>query len=81
LDKEAVFGKIKDIMVFTFELDPSSITPDKKLHDDLQLDSLDMVDVVLNLNEQITGKKIEPTLFKEACTVQDLVDSVHPFLS
>jgi acyl carrier protein len=80
MEKEAVYNKIKEIMVNIFELDPGAISPEKKLEDDLQLDSLDMVDLVLSLNDENPNEKIEPTVFKEACTVQDLVDLVHPVI-
>jgi len=64
-------------MASEFEIDDDSISLEKRLYDDLQLDSLDMVDLVLNLKDY-TSDKIDPSLFREACTVQDLVDSVYP---
>jgi len=64
-------------MVSEFEIDDDSISLEKRLYDDLQLDSLDMVDLTLNLKDY-TNEKIDPTLFRNACTVQDLVDSVYP---
>jgi acyl carrier protein len=64
-------------MVSEFELEADSISPEKQLYDDLKLDSLDMVDLILNLKDH-TKEKIEPTLFKNARTVQDLVDLIHP---
>jgi len=78
LDKPIVYEKIKELMISEFELDADSISPDKSLNDDLQLDSLDMVDLILRINDCI-GKKVEPTLFKDALIVQDLVNLVYPF--
>ena len=60
-----------------FELAPDSISPEKRISEDLELDSLDMVDLILSLKDHI-DEKIDPSLFKDACTVQDLVDSVYP---
>ena len=77
LDKAAVYGKIKELMISNFEIDADSISPDKRLDDDLKLDSLDLVDLILGLSDYI-GEKIDPTLFKDAGTVQDLVNSVSP---
>ena len=77
MDKSAVYTILKEIMISEFELESDSISPEKHLHDDLKLDSLDMVDLILNLKDH-TSEKIEPTLFKKARTVQDLVDLVHP---
>ena len=77
LDKAAVYEKIKELMVSEFKLEADLIGPEKLLNDDLQLDSLDMVDLILSLSDFI-GDKIEPTLFKDARIVQDLVDSAYP---
>ena len=78
MGKAAVYEKIKEIMISNFGIDAVSISPEKSLDDDLKLDSLDMVDLILGLSDYI-GRKIDPTLFKDAGTVQDLIDSVFPF--
>jgi acyl carrier protein len=75
LNKDFIFEKVKNIMVNVFALDPESISPEKNLHDDLELDSLDMVDFIITLNDQLK-KKFEPSAFKEAKTVQDLADLI-----
>jgi len=64
-------------MISAFELDADSISPEKRLDDDLELDSLDMVDLTIILSDYL-GEKLDPSLFKNVCTVQDLVDSVTP---
>ena len=77
MGKDAVYIKLKGLMSSEFELDADSISPEKRLEDDLDLDSLDMVDLILSLNDHI-DEKIDPTLFKDARTVQDLVDLIQP---
>jgi acyl carrier protein len=77
LDKTAIYEKLKELMICELGLDADSISPEKRLNDDLKLDSLDMVDLILILNDYI-GEKIDPTLFKDSCTVQDLVNLVSP---
>jgi acyl carrier protein len=77
LDNTVIFEKLKEIMVSEFKLPADSITLEKSLHDELQLDSLDIVDLILCLSDYI-DKKIDPTLFKDARTMQDLVNSVSP---
>jgi acyl carrier protein len=78
MDKTVIYEKLKELMISGFELDADSISIEKRLDDDLQLDSLDMVDLTLTLSDYL-GKKLAPSLFKEARTVQDLVDLVSPF--
>jgi acyl carrier protein len=77
LDKAVVFEKLKELMISEFEIDADSISPEKRLDDDLQLDSIDMVDLILSLSDYI-GEKINPALFKDARTVRDLVELVSP---
>jgi acyl carrier protein len=77
LDKNKIFLSLKDILVHEFKVEVESISPEKSLSDDLDLDSLDLVDLLLGLKDHI-GERIDPGLFKEACTVQDLVDKVAP---
>jgi acyl carrier protein len=76
LDRNSVFKNVKELLISEFKLDPGLISLDKRINEDLELDSLDMVDMIIALSDQ-TGKKIDPSLFKDACTVQDLVDSVY----
>jgi acyl carrier protein len=78
LDKIAIYEKLKEVITSEFELDADLISPETLLNDDLQLDSLDMVDLILSLSDYI-GNKIDPSIFKDARIVQDLVDSVAPF--
>jgi acyl carrier protein len=77
LNKVAIYEKLKELMISDFKLSADSISLEKCLYNDLQLDSLDMVDLTLSLSDY-TGEKIDPSLFKNASTVQDLVNSVSP---
>ena len=58
-----------------FELDEEDVKPESKLFEELELDSIDAVDLVVKLQKQI-GKKILPEDFKSVRTVQDVVDVV-----
>lgn len=63
-----------------FEIDPALITPSAHLYDDLDIDSIDAVDIVVRLN-QITGKRIQPEVFRNVRTVQDVVDVLFTLLA
>ena len=80
MDKDTIFTKVKDIMVCDFALNPDSVSLNTLLADELELDSLDMVDLILSINDQhLVNAKIDPALFKKARTVQDLVTALEPF--
>jgi len=74
-DKAAVFKHIKTTLVELFELDPHDITLEAELYDGLDIDSIDAVDLTVEL-KKYTGKKIAPHDFKNVRTVNDLVESV-----
>ncbi|MDN3640806.1 acyl carrier protein [Simiduia curdlanivorans] len=73
--KDEVFATIRTMMVDMFELDEAKITLDAHLYDDLDIDSIDAVDMVVEL-KKLTGKKIQPEDFKAVRTVSDVVDVV-----
>ncbi len=76
---EDIFAALKDILVETFEVDDASVTLDANLYTELDLDSIDAVDLVIRLQE-LTGKKIKPEEFKQVRTVGDVVRTIHNLL-
>jgi acyl carrier protein len=76
---EEIFKKMQDILVEEFELDREAVTPQAKLYDDLELDSIDAVDLLVKMKEFIPGK-IDPEMFKKARSVQDVVDILYPLV-
>ena len=79
MEKQEIFDKLKAALVEDFELDASKIVPEAKLFEDLELDSIDAVDMIVHLQKK-TGKKIKPEEFKAVRTVQDVVDAVERLL-
>jgi acyl carrier protein len=76
ITKEKVQEQVRDALVELFEIEASDIVPGAHLYMDLDLDSIDAVDLVVHL-QNVTGKKIKPDEFKQVRTVQDVVDSVY----
>ena len=79
MTKEAILQKMQEILAETFEIEKEAITPDAKLYEDLELDSIDAVDLLVKMKEFVPGK-IEPSAFKKAATIQDVVDIVYPLV-
>ena len=79
LNKDEIFTKVQQILIETFELPESEVTPGANLYTDLELDSIDTVDLVITLQE-MTDKKVDPESFKQIRTVQDVVDAVFELL-
>jgi len=59
-----------------FDIAEQDITLEARLYEDLDLDSIDAVDLVVRLQE-ITQKRIQPDQFKTVRTVKDVVDAVE----
>ncbi|MBK5143769.1 acyl carrier protein [Budviciaceae bacterium BWR-B9] len=79
MDKQQILNEIQTIMVKLFELDADDIKLDAKLYEDLELDSIDAVDLVVHL-QKMTGKKINPEVFKSVRTVEDVVNAIDQLL-
>ncbi len=67
--------KIREIFAKNFSIKPEEVSPASKLYEELGLDSLDAVDLVLELQD-LTGKKIKPEVFKGVRTVEDVINIV-----
>ena len=74
-----VFEHLKKTLVELFDVDPDSITPEARLYEDLDIDSIDAVDMVVEL-KRFTGRRIDPEDFKSVRTVQDVLDAVDRLL-
>lgn len=74
--KEEIYIELKKILVELFEMKETVIHLDASLYEDLDLDSIDAIDLVVKLQE-MTGKKVKPEDFKSARTVQDVVNIVQ----
>ena len=67
-------------LVELFEVDEEAIIPEARLYQDLELDSIDAIDLVVHL-QKLTGKKIKPEEFKSVRSVNDVVDAVERLLA
>lgn len=73
--QQTIFQEVTELLHNLFEIDPAEIKPESRLYEDLELDSIDAVDMIVHLQKK-TGKKIKPEEFKAVRTVQDVVDAV-----
>lgn len=81
MSNDEIFAKLKDILVSEFEIDDGAIIPDATLFDDLELDSIDSIDLIQKMKEFMPeGTKIDPAIFKSVKTVQDVVEALVPYM-
>lgn len=77
---EQILEKLKAILADAFEIAPERVTAEACLFEELELDSIDAVDLAIKLQE-MTGKRIKPEDFKTVRTVGDVVRTVHLLLA
>lgn len=75
-NRQQILAMLTTILVDEFEIDAEAITPEANLYEELDLDSIDAVDLVIKL-QQLTGKKIQPDEFKSVRTINDVVNAIE----
>ena len=73
--REEVFEKLGEILADSFELDRAKITPTSTLYEELDLDSIDAIDIFTQLRE-LTGRRPDPADARKVRTVDELIDFV-----
>ena len=80
MTRDEIFATLSEYLQDMFEVPADKVVPDARLYEDLDLDSIDAVDLVVRLQD-LTGRKIKPEQFKTVRTVSDVVDRVHDLLA
>ncbi len=77
---EEIFITLREMMCELFELDEERIQLDTKLYEELEIDSIDAVDLMEKI-KRLTGKKVSPDDFKTVRTIRDVVDTIEKLLN
>lgn len=78
--RDDLYDQLKEYLRELFEIAPEQVRPESRLVEDLDLDSIDAVDLIVKLQE-VTGRKIPPEAFKSVRTIDDVVDCVYALLA
>ena len=66
---------LTDARVNLFEIEPERITPETNLYEDLEIDSIDAIDLIDHIKRE-TGRKLQADDFRSVRTVEDVVQAV-----
>ena len=80
MERTEILAKIQAAMASLFELDPADVTPEATLGEDLDLDSIDAIDLIIKMQD-LTDEKIDPEAMSKVRTVGDIVDIVEGMLN
>ncbi len=76
ITKDEIFARVARVLEESFDLLPAQLRPDAHLIDDLELESIDAIDLVVSLEAE-TGLDVSEAELKSIRVVQDVVDLVH----
>lgn len=76
LNQEQILQQLRDWMEELFEIEPERVQMDSNLYTDLDIDSIDAVDLVVKI-KQVTGQQVKPEDFKSVRTVADVVATIE----
>lgn len=79
-NRNDILQLIRNIMQEMFEIEAAEVTPSARLYEDLDFDSIDAVDMIVKLKE-LSGKALRPEDFKNARTVDDVVEAVYKLIN
>jgi len=74
LTDEEIKQKIRRVLAHEFELEETELRPEARLYDDLDMDSLDAVDMVVALQKAFAMEMIDQQDLYNVRTIQDLFD-------
>ena len=75
MDREQLQVWVIDLLAEMFELDRAQMSAQSNLYADLDIDSIDAVDLAVKL-KQLTGKRMQPEVFKTIRTIGDVVSAL-----
>ena len=79
LSRDELYVWVVDLLVEMFELDKAELTPGSNLYADLDIDSIDAVDLAVKL-KQLTGRRLQPEVFKTIRTIGDVVSALDTLI-
>jgi acyl carrier protein len=77
---DEIFETLKRHLSVMFEIPEEKIVREARLYEDLDLDSIDAIDLMVKLQE-ITQRKLKPEEFKTVRTVGDVLDRINAILA
>jgi len=79
ISKKDIFDYLCEILSSEFDINNSIINENSNLFTDLELDSIDAVDIAVRL-QKFTNKRISPEEFKQIKTINDVVEAVYKLI-
>lgn len=72
---QEILERIQQVLMEEFEIEADAVSLEASLYEDLDIDSIDAVDLIVRLKE-LSGQRIPPDQFKNVRTIGDIVEVV-----
>ncbi|MBK6727628.1 MAG: acyl carrier protein [Xanthomonadales bacterium] len=79
MTRQELFDQLSAILQKSFDISPDRIKPESRLFEDLDIDSIDAVDLIVKL-KPLVGKRLHPDAFKAVRTLDDVVNALQGLL-
>jgi len=74
--KEEIYAVLRDALIELFEIEAERVTPSANLYTDLEIDSIDAIDLIDHIR-RATGHKLDAADFRSVRTVADVIEAVY----
>lgn len=80
MTRQEILENLRATLFELFEVPADKVVPEAKLYEDLDLDSIDAVDLVVRI-QALTGRRVVPQEFKNVRTVGDVLDCIEKLMA
>jgi acyl carrier protein len=80
MTRDEIYAQIRNALVTNFEIPEERVTIDARLMDDLELDSIDAIDMAVHI-QAMTNVRLDEDALRNLRTVGDAVDLVASLLA
>ncbi len=78
--RDEIIGYLNEILEEEFELEPELLVPEARLGEDLELDSLDAVDLIVAIEKRF-GFRMDEEEARKMQTLKDIYDAIDAVLN
>ncbi len=78
--EQQVYDVLKNLLVTQFEVPEDKVKPEARIYEDFDIDSIDAVDMIVQLRPYLGGRRVSPEQFKQVRTMEDLVKVIAKLL-
>ena len=74
--KEDILKHLNSVLIELFEIEEEKLVPEAKLHEDLDIDSIDTIDLLIELKGYV-DKEIDGQSFIDCKTIDDVAEIIY----